>query len=187
MQDDGQKPFQNKAKGNVPEQRHIQKTMYLGEIHQSRVYPSEIVNGATICEKSKRGLKKRSLDPEPDSDDDGDEEIRYLEKLKSKRVTRDYHEGKEGEGGRRIHSNGHNMEDKEHLSSDKHVVTERKKLRMGMVGSTSGQIPTTRTRALQSGKDPFSPIGSGPLEFPDGLPCASSKSELHFFPFSTRK
>lgn len=177
MQDDGRKPFQNKVKGNVPEERHVQKTMYL-----ARVYPSETLNGASLCEKSKRGHKKRLLDAELDSDDDGDEEIRYLEKLKSKRVTRDYHEGKEGEGGRRMHSNSHNTEDKEHRSSDKNGLTERKKMRMGMVDSTSGQFPTTRTRALQSGNDPYSPIGSGTLEFPDGLPCISSKSELHFFP-----
>ncbi|VVA96735.1 unnamed protein product [Arabis nemorensis] len=167
--DDGRKPFQKKVKGNVPEQRHVQKTMYLGEIHQSRVYPSETLNGASLCEKSKRGLKKRVLDAELDSDDDGDEEIRYLEKLKSKRVTRDYHEGKESEG--------HISEDKELLSSDKHGVPEKKKMRMGMVDSTSGQIPTTRTRALQSGKDQYSVIGSGPLEFPDGLPCISSKRQ----------
>ncbi|CAN6981752.1 unnamed protein product [Brassica oleracea var. botrytis] len=109
-----------------------------------------------MTEKTKRGLKKRLLDQEQDS---VDEEIRYLEKLKSKRLTRDYQT---------------NMEDREHLSSDKHAVIERHKLKMGTVdslveGSTSGQVPTTRTRA---------PTGSGPLEFPDGLPCPSSKSEL---------
>uniref|UniRef100_A0A1J3DKB3 INO80 complex subunit B-like conserved region domain-containing protein n=1 Tax=Noccaea caerulescens TaxID=107243 RepID=A0A1J3DKB3_NOCCA len=172
--DDGQKPFQNKVKGNVPEQRHVQKTMYLGEIHRSRLNPSEAVNG---CEKRKRGLKKRLLDQEQDrdDDDDGDEEIRYLEKLKSKRVNRDF---QEGEGGRKIHSNGHNMEDKEHPSSDKHAVTQRKKLKMGMVDSlTPGATPATRTRAFQSGNDPYSPIGSAPLEFPDGLPCPSSKRQ----------
>ncbi|CAH2054768.1 unnamed protein product [Thlaspi arvense] len=168
--DDGQKPFQNKVKGNVPEQRCVQKTMYLG----SRVNPSETLSGASMSENRKRGLKKRLLDPEQDSDDDGDEEIRYLEKLKSRRVTRDYHEGKEG------HSNGHNVDDEEHLSSDEHAVTERKRLRVGTVdsvaeGSTNAPVPTTRTRALQSWKDPYSPIGSGPLEFPDGLPCPSSK------------
>ncbi|KAH0890996.1 hypothetical protein HID58_053425 [Brassica napus] len=126
----------DKVKGNVPEQ----KTMYLGEIHQS------------MTEKTKRGLKKRLLDQEQDSDD---EEIRYLEKLKSKRLTRDYQT---------------NMEDREHLSSDKHAVTERSKLRLGTVeeGSTSGHVPTTRTRA---------PTGSSPLEFPDGLPCLSSKRQ----------
>ncbi|KAF3550413.1 hypothetical protein DY000_02003738 [Brassica cretica] len=86
----------DKVKGNVPEQ----KTMYLGEIHQS------------MTEKTKRGLKKRLLDQEQDSDD---EEIRYLEKLKSKRLTRDYQT---------------NIEDREHLSSDKHAVIERHKLKM---------------------------------------------------------
>ncbi|XP_013627514.1 PREDICTED: INO80 complex subunit B-like [Brassica oleracea var. oleracea] len=129
----------DKVKGNVPEQ----KTMYLGEIHQS------------MTEKTKRGLKKRLLDQEQDSDD---EEIRYLEKLKSKRLTRDYQT---------------NIEDREHLSSDKKAVTERSKLRLGTVdslveGSTSGHVPTTRTRA---------PTGSSPLEFPDGLPCLSSKRQ----------
>ncbi|XP_009134918.1 INO80 complex subunit B isoform X2 [Brassica rapa] len=121
----------------------VQKTMYLREIHQS------------MTEKTKRGLKKRLLDQEQDSDD---EEIRYLVKLKSKRITRDYQT---------------NMEDGEHLSSDKHAVTERHKLKMGTVdslveGSTSGHVPTTRTRA---------PTGSSPLEFPDGLPCPSSKRQ----------
>lgn len=186
MQDDGQKPLQNKVKGNGLERKHGQKTLFLKEIHQSRGYTSETVNGASMSEKSKRGLKKRALDPQPDSDDDGDEEIRYLVKLKSKRV-RVSHEGKETEGGRRIHSNGHYMEDREHLSSDQLAVSERKKPRVGMVdslpaGATSGQIPTTRTRALQSGKDPHSVNGCGALEFPDGLPCPSSKSELHLFP-----
>ncbi|ESQ49369.1 hypothetical protein EUTSA_v10020778mg [Eutrema salsugineum] len=178
--DNGQKPVQNNVKGNVPEQRCVQKTMYLGEIHRSRVNPSETVNGASLSEKRKQGLKKRLLDPEPDSDDDGDEEIRYLEKLKSKRVSRDYHQVKEGDGGRSIHSNaGHNMEDQENFSSDQHALTERKKLRIDSLPqvSTNGQIPTTRTRALQSGKDPYSPIGSGPLEYPDGLPCPSSKRQ----------
>ncbi|CAN7010090.1 unnamed protein product [Brassica rapa subsp. trilocularis] len=124
-------------------ERCVQKTMYLREIHQS------------MTEKTKRGLKKRLLDQEQDSDD---EEIRYLVKLKSKRITRDYQT---------------NMEDGEHLSSDKHAVTERHKLKMGTVdslveGSTSGHVPTTRTRA---------PTGSSPLEFPDGLPCPSSKRQ----------
>ncbi|KAG7576314.1 INO80 complex subunit B-like conserved region [Arabidopsis thaliana x Arabidopsis arenosa] len=177
--DNGQKPFQNKVKGNGLEQRHVQKTLFLGDIHQSRGYPSVTGNRISMSEKSKRGLKKRVLDPEPESDDDGDEEIRYLVKLKSKRV-RDSHEGKESEGGTRIHSNGHDLEDRKHLSSDKLAVSGRKKPQMGMVdplpaGATSGQIPTTRTRALQSGTDPHSVIGSGPLEFPDGLPCPSSK------------
>ncbi|XP_010486192.1 PREDICTED: stress response protein nst1-like [Camelina sativa] len=183
-EDDRQKPLQNKVNGNVPERRHGQKTLFLKEIHhQSRGYTSETVNGgASMSEKSKRGLKIRVLDPEPDSDDDGDEEIRYLEKLKSKRV-RDPHEGKEIEGGRRLHSNnGHGMEDTEQFSSDKLAVSGRKKPRMGMVDSlpagASRQIPTTiRTRALQSGKDPYSVIGSGPLEFPDGSPCPSSKRQ----------
>ncbi|EFH58746.1 hypothetical protein ARALYDRAFT_477982 [Arabidopsis lyrata subsp. lyrata] len=173
--DNGQKPFQNKVKGNS----HVQKTLFLGDIHQSRGYPSVTGNRISMSEKSKRGLKKRVLDPEPDSDDDGDEEIRYLVKLKSKRV-RESHEGKESEGGTRMHSNGHDMEDTKHLSSDKLAVSGRKKPKVGMVdplpaGATSGQIPTTRTRALQSGTDPHSVIGSGPLEFPDGLPCPSSK------------
>ncbi|KAF3550412.1 hypothetical protein DY000_02003739 [Brassica cretica] len=65
-----------------------------------------------MTEKTKRGLKKRLLDQEQDSDD---EEIRYLEKLKSKRLTRDYQT---------------NIEDREHLSSDKHAVIERHKLKM---------------------------------------------------------
>ncbi|CAA7017091.1 unnamed protein product [Microthlaspi erraticum] len=137
-----------KVKGNVPDQRHVQKTMYLGEI---RVSPSETVNGGSVCEKSKRGLKKRLLDPEQDSDDDGDEEIRYLEKLKSKRVNRDYHEGKES---RKLHSNGHNMEED---MRDKYAVTQRKK---PVDSLTSGTTPR-----------------NGPLEFPDGLPCPSSKRQ----------
>ena len=129
----------------------MQKTMRLGEINGPRGNPSEALRGASMSEKRKQGLKKRLLDPEQDSDD---EEIRYLANLKSKRVPRD------------------NVE-------DKHDVTERDKL--SMEGSTSGHIPTTRTRALQSVKDPYSTIGSGPLEFPDGLPCPSSKSEFHIF------
>ncbi|CAH8288217.1 unnamed protein product [Eruca vesicaria subsp. sativa] len=40
----------NKVKGSVPAQRCVQKTMYLGEIHQS------------MTEKNKRGLKKRLLE-----------------------------------------------------------------------------------------------------------------------------
>ncbi|WZZ29884.1 hypothetical protein YC2023_013285 [Brassica napus] len=124
------------------------KTMRLGEINGPRVNPSEALRGASMSEKRKQGLKKRLLDPEQDSD----EEIRYLAKLKSKRVTRDHI----------------NVE-------DKHDVTERDKL--SMEGSTSGHIPTTRTRALQSVKDPYSSNGSGPLEFPDGLPCPSSKRQ----------
>lgn len=130
----------------------MQKTMCLGEINGPRVNPSESVRGVSMSEKRKQGLKKRLLDPEQDSDKDddgdGDEEIRYLEKLKSKRVSRDHH----------------------------HAVAERDNL--PAEGSTSGKVPTTRTRALQAGKDPFSTVGSGPLEFPDGLPCPSSKSEL---------
>nr|VDC77920.1 unnamed protein product [Brassica rapa] len=128
---------------------NVQKTMRLGEINGPRVNPSEAVRGASMSEKRKQGLKKRLLDPEQDSDD---EEIRYLAKLKSKRVPRDHI----------------NVE-------DKHDVTERDKL--SMEGSTSGHIPTTRTRALQSVKDPYSSNGSGPLEFPDGLPCPSSKRQ----------
>ncbi|CAH8353310.1 unnamed protein product [Eruca vesicaria subsp. sativa] len=142
-------------------QRCVQKTMCLGDIDRPRVNPSENVRGASMCEKSKRGVKKRLLDPEQESDvDEGDEEIRYLEKLKSKRVTRDHHEG-----GRKIHIN----------VEDKRDVAERDKLTME--GTTSGHVPTTRTRALLSGKDPYSPIGSVPLEFPDGLPCPSSKRQ----------
>ncbi|KAG2273464.1 hypothetical protein Bca4012_040299 [Brassica carinata] len=130
-------------------ERCVQKTMCLGEIDRPRANPSDAVRGASLSEKRKQGLKKRLLeDPEEDSDDDdGDEEIRYLEKLKSKRVSRDHH----------------------------HAVAERDK--SPAEGSTSGHVPTTRTRALHSGKDPYSTIGSGPLEFPDGLPCPSSKRQ----------
>ncbi|KAJ0244387.1 PAPA-1-like family protein / zinc finger [Hirschfeldia incana] len=125
-------------------ERCIQKTMCLGDINGSGVNSSDSVRGASMSEKRKQGLKKRLLDSEQDSDDDdeGDEEIRYLEKLKSKRVSS-----------------------------------------MGVADSpaggstTSGKVPTTRTRALNSVKDPYSPIGSSPLEFPDGLPCPSSKRQ----------
>ncbi|CAH8343659.1 unnamed protein product [Eruca vesicaria subsp. sativa] len=153
--DEGRKLFGNKVKGSVPVQRCVQKTMYLGEIHHG---------AASMTEKSRRILKKRVWDPEQDSDDDdGDEEIRYLEKLKSTRViTREY-------------QGGSKEDDREQLTSDKHGLTERSKLRMGTVDSLA--FPTTRTRALQYGKDPYSPLGSGPLEFPDALPCPSSKRQ----------
>ncbi|CAN8260235.1 unnamed protein product [Cochlearia groenlandica] len=175
--DEAQNPFQNKVEDSVPEERHVQKTMYLGEIHRSIVNPSETETGA-----SKRVLKKRLLDSEPESDDD--EEIRYLEKLKSKRVTREYYDGSEGDGSRGIQSKYHNMEDKERLSADKHAFTVKKTPRTGIVdsltaGATSGHIPNTRTRSLQNGKDPYATAGSGPLEFPDGLPCPSSKRQKH--------
>ncbi|CAN6809596.1 unnamed protein product [Brassica oleracea] len=75
--------IQTNSEAGVYTKSTTQKTMYLGEIHQS------------MTEKTKRGLKKRLLDQEQDTESisnrcPDDEEIRYLEKLKSKRLTRDY-------------------------------------------------------------------------------------------------
>ncbi|XP_010546982.1 PREDICTED: uncharacterized protein LOC104818888 isoform X2 [Tarenaya hassleriana] len=169
FQDERQSSFPYKVEGNGLQQRHVQKTICLAEIHQFREKPSEIVNGTSMSKsvrKSKKGLKRRVLDEELDSDD-GDEEIRYLEKLKSKRTSR-VSEAEEEE------------EEEEHLSEDK-FGTRKKKPIMCMVDSfpagASGQTPTTRTRALQSGKDASSLPGSGLLEFPDGLPSAPSKRQ----------
>ncbi|OMO58466.1 PAPA-1-like conserved region [Corchorus olitorius] len=133
--------------------------------------------------KSKRVPKRRVLDVGLNSDDDGeDEEIRYLGRLNASNGHSNYKDEEDERNGRDIS----NFEDKDYMDeeepiSDDEPGSKRKKLGRGSVdlfgeGRTES-IPTTRNRALQSGKDLFSGSGVSLIEFPDGLPPALPKKQ----------
>lgn len=153
--------------------------------------------------KSKRVPKRRVLDEEFGEDDE-DDEIRYLEKLKSK-VTAGYKEDDEESskklrklssmeniGSSRLAKDGKKsrsdraLEDtdyeEEGLLSDGELECNKKKQKKESVDllmdGKKEMTLTTRQRALQSSKDGSTSAPGGSLiEFPNGLPPAPSRSE----------
>ncbi|MFQ6628422.1 hypothetical protein Gotur_007908 [Gossypium turneri] len=133
--------------------------------------------------KSKRVPKRRVLDVGINSDDDDeDEEIRYLGKLNASNG----HLNLKDEEDERNGGEGAAFEDRDYVEEDECISddepgSKRKKLGRGSVdlfveGRTES-TPTTRNRALQSGKDLLSGPGATLVEFPDGLPPAPSKKQ----------
>ncbi|XP_022760924.1 uncharacterized protein LOC111307173, partial [Durio zibethinus] len=137
-------------------------------------------NGPT--RKSKRVPKRCVLDVGINNDDeDEDEEIRYLGRLNASNGLSNYKDGEDERNGRdsAIFEDRDYVEEDEPISDDE-PGSKRKKLGRGSVDLfVEGRIestPTTRNRALQSGKDLLSGLGASPVEFPDGLPGAPPKS-----------
>ncbi|KAH9609113.1 hypothetical protein KSS87_004479 [Heliosperma pusillum] len=156
---------------------------------------------ADSSRKSRRASKKRAT-PGLDDDDENDDEIRYLEKLKNARLSSGFVEedeessrkhrrlskfsGKspqnlEGmsvgkDGKKRSPSMDTDYEEDELISDGEPDSRKRKKARRESVESPLEPkrelTLTTRQRALQSGKD--APGGSAAVEFPNGLPPPTS-------------
>lgn len=128
-----------------------------------------------LVHKSKRVPKKRAVDE--GFDDEDDEEIRYLKKLRASKafsVTRDYGSpglGKDGrKKGRMCEDNDYEVE----LMSDDDVTTKRslvENLVNPLVGSGQEMTITTRKRALECTESGIA------VEFPNGLPAAPPKKQ----------
>lgn len=144
--------------------------------------------------KSKRVPKRRVLDDEFDEDGE-DDEIRYLEKLKTSKIT-GYKEpdaesarklqkgnaeypGKVNRDGKRSRSGDIDYEEDEELSSDGEAEgTAKKKQKKGLLSELPVENKreislTTRQRALLS-KDASV---TAQIEFPNGLPPAPSRKQ----------
>ncbi|KAK6120133.1 hypothetical protein DH2020_046039 [Rehmannia glutinosa] len=146
--------------------------------------------------KSRRVPKKRVLDG--DFDEDDDDEIRYLEKLKSTKITgykdleaqstRKLQKGGKydnledvGRLGRKSRSGDMDYEDEEESLSDgdpeggKMKKKQKKDLSELPTENKREIALTTRQRALLS-KDASSASGASQIEFPNGLPPAPPRS-----------
>lgn len=141
-----------------------------------------------VDHKSKRATKKFDLDE--GFDDDDDEEIRYLKKLRASKASSgyvdrqeengkkskgivtlmglDYSDTKDGKRKSRIkEDNDFEME----LTSDDELKSKRKRLTGDLVDPTGRELTIkTRKRALEC------PESGGLVEYPNGLPSAPSKS-----------
>ncbi|KAF9688168.1 hypothetical protein SADUNF_Sadunf02G0169100 [Salix dunnii] len=151
--------------------------------------------------KSKRAPKRRVL---VEGDDDEDDEIRYLEKLKSKVPTR--HKEDDGESSKKqlklstLENNGTSRpvkdgkkisrshrapedgdnEEEESLSNRDFEGSKKKQKNESIESLTNGKKEMTLTKrqqALQSSKDGSSVPDANLIEFPNGLPPAPSKKQ----------
>ncbi|PIN05303.1 hypothetical protein CDL12_22149 [Handroanthus impetiginosus] len=148
--------------------------------------------------KSRRAPKRRVLDAEFDDDDD---EIRYLEKLKTSKITgyKDFeaqssrkpqkagkHDnmedvGRSGRDARKSRSGDTDYEGEEELLSDGELEEKKKKRQKKDLSELPTENKkemglTTRQRALLS-KDSSSPSGASQIEFPNGLPPAPARKQ----------
>lgn len=156
--------------------------------------------------KSRRVPKRRLLD-EDFGDDDEDDEIRYLEKLKTSKVTGYKEDEEESSKKHRKLSAVSNIEyigssrlgnakkksksdrvsgdtdyEEEDSVSDSELDGKKKKKQRkenvdSLMDGKREMTLTTRQRALQSSKDASSAPGASFIEFPNGLPPAPSRSE----------
>ncbi|GMI73714.1 hypothetical protein like AT2G47350 [Hibiscus trionum] len=153
---------------------------------------------AGTVRKSKRVPKRRLLDGEFSEDDD-DDEIRYMEKLKTSKISPAYKEDEDASGKKqkkistvaknekRKHRsdkapNDTDYEEEDELASDGDLESKKKKKQRKEPVDTSMESKreitfTTRQRALQSSKDASSAAGSSLIEFPNGLPPAPSRKQ----------
>ncbi|KAM7277231.1 hypothetical protein ACFE04_019097 [Oxalis oulophora] len=151
-------------------------------------------DGSGLVRKSKRVPKKRVLDDEFGEDDD-DDEIRYLEKLKASRFYKeDNEEGSKKErylskisnsesfntsrsarDGKRSRSN-YISEDIDYGVGDNNLESDTKLEDPAepLIESKREMTLTTRQRALQSSRDA---PGSSVIEFPNGLPPAPPRKQ----------
>ncbi|TXG71592.1 hypothetical protein EZV62_000171 [Acer yangbiense] len=134
--------------------------------------------------KSKRVPKRRALDDGFDGeDDDEDDELRYLGKLGASKVAARYEDREVVGIGREqgIYVDKDYIDEEEGFTSeDEPGSSKRKQLERGPHSFVEGRnesIPTTRNRALQSGKEFLSGSGASFIEFPNGLPPAPSKRQ----------
>ncbi|XP_073066223.1 uncharacterized protein [Primulina eburnea] len=151
-----------------------------------------------LVRKSKRMPKKRMSDGE--FDDDEDDEIRYLEKLKTSKITvvRDSEAestrkkrkvvkydsmedvGKPGRDVRKSSSGDMNYVDEEEpLSAGEHEGKKKKQKKdpSELPAENKRELAlTSRQRALLS-KDASSPSRAGQIEFPNGLPPAPPRKQ----------
>ncbi|XP_012082909.1 uncharacterized protein LOC105642632 isoform X2 [Jatropha curcas] len=154
--------------------------------------------------KSKRVPKRRVLDGDIGEEYE-DDEIRYLEKLKTPKIAaayKDYEESstkqqkllsvekvgasssvKDGKKKSTLEraSEDTDYEDEEDLASEGEVEGNKKKKQKresvdALMDSKREMTLTTRQRALQSSKDGSAP-GSNLIEFPNGLPPAPSRKQ----------
>ena len=152
--------------------------------------------------KSKRVPKRRVLDDEFGDEDD---EIRYLEKLKTSKVSAVYRDEEElGKKHKKLSSMENaastksskdgkkrfrpdrvyedvDYEEEDESGSDVEVEDKKKKKQrkesVDVLMDSKRAIPlTTRQRALQSSKDASAP-GSSLIEFPNGLPPAPPRKQ----------
>ncbi|KAI3449388.1 hypothetical protein Pfo_006053 [Paulownia fortunei] len=149
--------------------------------------------------KSKRVPKRRVLDGEFDEDDE-DDEIRYLEKLKTSKITG--YKDLEAQSTRKLQNGGKydNMEDVGRLGRDarksrsgdmdyeeeeepsdgdpegKNKKKQKKDLSDLPTENKREMALTTRQRALLS-KDASSASGASHIEFPNGLPPAPPRKQ----------
>ncbi|CAA0824905.1 Unknown protein [Striga hermonthica] len=130
--------------------------------------------------KSKRVPKRRVLHADFDDDDDADDEIRYLEKLKSSKM----HKGGKydnwedvGRLGRKPRTGDIDYEEEEDEPSSDGEGMRRKKLKKDLseldMENKREIALTTRQRALLT-KDASA---SGQIEFPNGLPPAAPRKQ----------
>ncbi|KAI9196968.1 hypothetical protein LWI28_028633 [Acer negundo] len=134
--------------------------------------------------KSKRVPKRRALDDGFDGEnDDEDDELRYLGKLGASKVAARYEDREVVGIGREqgIYVDKDYIDEEEGFTSeDESGSSKRKQLERGPRSFVEGRnesIPTTRNRALQSGKEFLSGSGASFIEFPNGLPPAPSKRQ----------
>ncbi|XP_022741840.1 uncharacterized protein LOC111293324 isoform X2 [Durio zibethinus] len=131
--------------------------------------------------KSKRIPKRRVLDVGINSDDE-DEEIRYLGRLNASNGLSNYkdEEDERKERDSAIFEDGDYVEEDEPISDGEPGFKRKKLGRVSIdlfVEGRTESTPTTRNRALQSGKDLLSGPGASLVEFPDGLPPAPPKKQ----------
>ncbi|KAG8389569.1 hypothetical protein BUALT_Bualt02G0242800 [Buddleja alternifolia] len=131
-----------------------------------------------LVRKSKRAPKKRVLDGEFDEDDE-DDEIRYLEKLKTSKITG--YKDMDLESSRKPRKGDIDYEDGEEPSSDGETDGKKKKKQKKDTSDSPTENKremalTTRQRALLT-KDASSASVSSQIEFPNGLPPAPSRKQ----------
>ncbi|KAJ6414125.1 hypothetical protein OIU84_006863 [Salix udensis] len=142
--------------------------------------------------KSKWVPKKRLLDGALDDGAEDDDEIRFLEKVKTSKISANHGAGFEDEeaGSRKQRMilrvlkrnvDGLNDEGDEDLGSDGDRTSKRKKPIKELVDlsadSKKEMTVTTRQRALETGRDVSSGFASL-IEFPYGLPPAPPKKKM---------
>lgn len=142
--------------------------------------------------KSRRAPKRRVLDGDFDEDDE-DDEIRYLEKLKTSKImgykdlepqsTRRLVKGGKNdntEDARKPRSGDVDYDEDEEQTSDGEPEGKKKKQKKDLselqTENKKEMALTSRQRALLS-KDAPSASGAGQIEFPNGLPPAPPRSK----------
>ncbi|ERN02107.1 hypothetical protein AMTRI_Chr02g223570 [Amborella trichopoda] len=189
-------PWKDFSGGSFPTKESKSKSS--GEKKQSQ--KSSNAPSSKPVRKSKRVPKRRVLDGEYD-DAEEDDEIRYLERLKTPKISADvggdYDDDEEDENRRRgksrgvkrrpfegeVDEDGYEEEltsvnddiDNSEFGAEGKSSKKRKETVDSLVDEKKEFSLTTRQRALQSGKD--SGVAANLIEFPDGLPATQKKKK----------